>query len=484
MRSSGSGLGSGPSPGAIERASWRAASQLTGPCCWKSLARSPNSGIPLNGVVVPEGIAAIAGETGVAHPGHGRSTRGRIRPRPDRHRGQAPPGPGLRPGRLGRTMGADGRERGQYRWSVLSGEGIDGRSVVVTGAASAVGRQVVARLRSDATVARVVAIDEVPPLIVGDAVVEVHRMNLGDPELKTLVAEAGVTRARRIAGRDERRTACRRAEPRQRSGGRAGPARRGRVGRGVGAGAAVERHGLRRVGVEPAAADRGGTASPRSRFRLRGRAGRGRAVGHGLAPRPPRFVGRRPARRGGGERRVRGLAGAASPWSAAALRARPAPTGPASSSTSTTWPGPSIPPAGPGSTVPSTWPPTVGCRPTPWPSWPVPLVGCTCRAAWATRIRAGTASQSEVRRARPPGAAYTQHPWVVANDRLRATGWEAHHRNEEVYVETDEGGPLASMSARRRQELSLAGAAVALGAVVGAAVWLLRRHGRSRRASA
>lgn len=68
----------------------------------------------------------------------------------------------------------------------------------------------------------------------------------------------------------------------------------------------------------------------------------------------------------------------------------------------------------------------------------------------------------------PPGLdPYTRHSWVVANDRLRATGWAPTHTSEEVYVEAAPSGPLGSMSPRRRQELSLA---VLGGAIVVVAV--------------
>jgi len=78
----------------------------------------------------------------------------------------------------------------------------------------------------------------------------------------------------------------------------------------------------------------------------------------------------------------------------------------------------------------------------------------------------------------PEGWAYTQHSWVVANDKLRATGWAPRHRNDEVYVEADPGGPLASMSPRRRQELSLLAAAGVVTAAVGVLAWSIRRHRR------
>ena len=42
----------------------------------------------------------------------------------------------------------------------------------------------------------------------------------------------------------------------------------------------------------------------------------------------------------------------------------------------------------------------------------------------------------------PPGVVpYTIHPWVVANDRLRALGWRADHTNEEAWVVSHEPGP-------------------------------------------
>jgi nucleoside-diphosphate-sugar epimerase len=57
---------------------------------------------------------------------------------------------------------------------------------------------------------------------------------------------------------------------------------------------------------------------------------------------------------------------------------------------------------------------------------------------------------------------WVMHPWVVANDRLRAAGWQPEHSNEEAYVAATAPGPLDTLSPKRRQEL-------ALGAVAGAA---------------
>ena len=75
---------------------------------------------------------------------------------------------------------------------------------------------------------------------------------------------------------------------------------------------------------------------------------------------------------------------------------------------------------------------------------------------------------------------YTLHPWVVANDRLRAAGWSARVSNEEACVEAHEAGPLATMSPKRRQELLLGGAVAAVAALATGAVVVTRRLLRSR----
>jgi nucleoside-diphosphate-sugar epimerase len=94
-----------------------------------------------------------------------------------------------------------------------------------------------------------------------------------------------------------------------------------------------------------------------------------------------------------------------------------------------------------------------------------------CRLA-TLRWRFGLASA-------PPGLVpYVRHPWVVANDKLRATGWAPVEGNAEAYVAGHEAGPWATLSPRRRQELALGGATGALAAVIGATVWALRRRRR------
>ncbi|MDP1804604.1 MAG: NAD-dependent epimerase/dehydratase family protein, partial [Acidimicrobiales bacterium] len=68
---------------------------------------------------------------------------------------------------------------------------------------------------------------------------------------------------------------------------------------------------------------------------------------------------------------------------------------------------------------------------------------------------------------------YVVHPWVIANDRLKADGWTPASSNEEALVASHRPGPWLTLSPARRQELALGvagavlvGAAVGLGAVV------------------
>jgi nucleoside-diphosphate-sugar epimerase len=74
---------------------------------------------------------------------------------------------------------------------------------------------------------------------------------------------------------------------------------------------------------------------------------------------------------------------------------------------------------------------------------------------------------------------YTRHPWVVANDKLRAAGWEPAVSNEEAFVDAA-AGRWPELSPKHRQTVALAGMGV-LGAGVVAAVVLLVRRSRRRR---
>lgn len=95
------------------------------------------------------------------------------------------------------------------------------------------------------------------------------------------------------------------------------------------------------------------------------------------------------------------------------------------------------------------------------------------RAAAALRSRAGLAPI-------PPGVVpYTSHSWVVANDRLRNLGWSAAYSNEEAWVVSHDPSPLEQLPARRRQELALVVAALLGVGVLAVVVALVRRVSRS-----
>jgi len=106
---------------------------------------------------------------------------------------------------------------------------------------------------------------------------------------------------------------------------------------------------------------------------------------------------------------------------------------------------------------------------------PVPKVRLPERAAvavanWRWRLRLAPTS--------PGILAYARHPWVVANDRLTATGWSAEHSNEEAYVASHEARVIEAISPQRRQELALGvtgGVIVAAAVGVGALVRSRRR---------
>jgi nucleoside-diphosphate-sugar epimerase len=71
---------------------------------------------------------------------------------------------------------------------------------------------------------------------------------------------------------------------------------------------------------------------------------------------------------------------------------------------------------------------------------------------------------------------YTVHPWVVANDRLKADGWTPASSNEEAYVGAHRAGPWATLSPRRRQEIALGASGAALVGAAAGVVALIRRR--------
>lgn len=79
-------------------------------------------------------------------------------------------------------------------------------------------------------------------------------------------------------------------------------------------------------------------------------------------------------------------------------------------------------------------------------------------------------------RRRRPSDPYRQHGWVVANDRIRATGWEPLSTNEEALVMTRPPTLWQRIPPSRKQEVALgASAAVATG-VIAAITAVVRRR--------
>ncbi len=79
----------------------------------------------------------------------------------------------------------------------------------------------------------------------------------------------------------------------------------------------------------------------------------------------------------------------------------------------------------------------------------------------------------------PPGLrSYTRSPWLVANDRLKAEGWQATVTNEQAYVEGTEGKWWTMVSPKRRQEIALGG----LGGLIAITSLLVFRGVRRARA--
>ena len=80
--------------------------------------------------------------------------------------------------------------------------------------------------------------------------------------------------------------------------------------------------------------------------------------------------------------------------------------------------------------------------------------------------------------AHPGLTAYTTHPWVVANDRLKAVGWTPSWTNEEAFVAGHDPAPWAMISPQRRQELALGALGAAVLGAGAAAVAVARRRRR------
>ncbi len=81
----------------------------------------------------------------------------------------------------------------------------------------------------------------------------------------------------------------------------------------------------------------------------------------------------------------------------------------------------------------------------------------------------------------PPGLrSYTRSPWLIANDRLKAVGWQPNVTNEQAFVEGTEGKWWTMVSPKRRQEITLVGSAIATLAALAFVVRAVRRARRRR----
>lgn len=72
---------------------------------------------------------------------------------------------------------------------------------------------------------------------------------------------------------------------------------------------------------------------------------------------------------------------------------------------------------------------------------------------------------------------YQRHPWVIANDRLKAAGWAPTQSSEEAYVDVA-AGRWPEIPPRRRQEIALTAAGVVIAGAVTGIVVLVRRRRR------
>jgi hypothetical protein len=82
----------------------------------------------------------------------------------------------------------------------------------------------------------------------------------------------------------------------------------------------------------------------------------------------------------------------------------------------------------------------------------------------------------------PPGMrSYTRWPWLVANDRLKAEGWQATVTNEQAYVEGTEAKWWTMVTPKRRQELTLGASAALVVGLVGLGTAIVVRARRRRR---
>lgn len=103
-------------------------------------------------------------------------------------------------------------------------------------------------------------------------------------------------------------------------------------------------------------------------------------------------------------------------------------------------------------------------------------IGLPERVAWLAERVAHRLGLGGVERAAEP---YRVHPWVIANDRLRATGWSPAYTSEEAIVACRKGSWWRELSPQRRQEVALGISGSALLGGIAAVVFAVRRRRRS-----
>jgi len=108
---------------------------------------------------------------------------------------------------------------------------------------------------------------------------------------------------------------------------------------------------------------------------------------------------------------------------------------------------------------------------TSGPSLPLPEL--LARPALALAHRLGLTQLS------PDAVPYAEHPWVVANDRLKESGWRPRHSSEEAVVGARKASWYRELSPKRRQEVSLGAAGGLAVLVIGLAVYIAGRGGRA-----
>ncbi len=115
------------------------------------------------------------------------------------------------------------------------------------------------------------------------------------------------------------------------------------------------------------------------------------------------------------------------------------------------------------------------------------LTGADMRALLGPRPRVrlpvAIAERVEARLARVPRSPrpagllpHTMHSFVVANDRMRSTGWRPESQNDEAFVEADQAPPWVALNARQRQYASLGAFGLLIAGTVALFVRLITRR--------